>query len=66
MRNKPSRKYSLINHMIWPIGPATDKLYIMYHTGLITVFICYHQRKSEIIRFFARVAQTFDLLLLRI
>lgn len=47
MRGKPSSTYLLINQMIWPIGLATDKLYTVSHTGLITVFILGHQRKDS-------------------
>lgn len=47
MRGKPSSTYFLISQMIWPIGLATDKLYSVSHTGLITVFILGHQRKDS-------------------
>lgn len=63
MRGKPSRKCSLINQMIWPIGLPTDKFYIVYHTRFITVFILRHKRKSKNIGFFTKVPQVFNFLI---
>lgn len=57
MRGKPSRKCFLINQMIWPIGLATDKFYIVHHTRWITVFILRHHRKSKTIGLFTKVPQ---------
>lgn len=47
MRCKPSRKCFLINQMIWPMGLATDKSCIVYHTRLITGFILRLQRAKD-------------------